>query len=64
MSTESQLATAALDTLHGARDSSRLADASRALRTLVSRLETGGAATDDDWGSAIQTMFSFTNKTS
>jgi hypothetical protein len=87
MSTESQLATAALDTLHGARslppaeaaaklrdflnsistsvpDSSRFADASGALRTLVSRLETEGLATDDDWEHAIQTMLSFANEAS
>ena len=82
----SQLATAALDTLHGARslppeeaiaqlrdflesinssftDSPRLADASDALRILVSQLETGGAATDDDWQHAIETMLSLANDT-
>ncbi len=85
MSTESQLATAALDTLHGARglppaeaaaklrdfldsistsvpDSARLADASGALRTLVSSLETKGAATDDDWEHAVETMLSLANE--
>jgi hypothetical protein len=87
MSTPSQLATAALDTLHGARglppeeaiaklrdflesintsvpDSPRLADASGALRILVSQLEMEGAATDDDWERAIETMLSFANETS
>jgi hypothetical protein len=72
MSTESEPATAALDTLRGARElppaeaaaklgeflnsisspvphSSRLAEASGSLRTLVSRLETDGSATNDDW---------------
>jgi hypothetical protein len=84
MSTESELATAALDTLRGARElppaeaaaklgefldpisspiphSPRLADASGALRTLVSRLETDGSATNDDWEHAIETMLSLAN---
>jgi hypothetical protein len=83
----SQLATGALDTLHGARglppeeaigklgdflecinksvpDSPRLADASGALRILVSQLEMEGAATDDDWEHAIETMLSFANEAS
>ena len=87
MSTESELAAAALETLQGARgippeeaaaklpdfinsigttvpDSPRLADASSALRTLVSRLETEGSATDDNWGHAIQTMLSLANEMS
>jgi hypothetical protein len=87
MSTESQLATAALDTLHGARglppaetaaklrdfldsisssvsNSARLADASGALRTLVSNLETKGSATDDNWEHAIETMLSLANEAS
>jgi hypothetical protein len=86
MKLESQLATAALDTLHGARalpaaeaatelrdfldsistpipNSARPADASAALKTLVSKLETGKAATDDDWGHAIQAMESLANET-
>jgi hypothetical protein len=81
----SQLVTAALDTLHGARslppeeaiaklrdflesintsvpDSPRLADASDALMILVSQLETGGVATDDDWQHAIETMLSLANE--
>jgi hypothetical protein len=81
----SQLAKAALDTLHGARglppaeavaklhdflesidtsvpDSPRFADASEALRTLVSQLETEGTATDDDWQRAIETMLSLANE--
>jgi hypothetical protein len=83
----SQLATAALDTLHGARslppaeaiaklreflesintsvpDSPRFADASGALRALISQLEMGGAATDDDWERAIETMLSLANEAS
>jgi hypothetical protein len=83
----SQLATAALDTLHGARslppaeavaklrdflgsintsvpDSQRFADASRALRGLINHLETGAAATDDDWERAIETMLSLANEAS
>jgi hypothetical protein len=82
-----QLATAALETLHGARSlapveataklrdflesiqtstprSSRLADASGALRLLVSQLEKQGAATDDDWQRAIETMLSLANEES
>jgi len=82
----SQLAAAALDTLHGARslppeqaiaqlrdflesintsvpDSPRAADASDALRILVNQLETKGAATDDDWQNAIETMLSLANDT-
>jgi hypothetical protein len=85
MSTDqSQLAAAALETLHGARSlppteatarlrdfvdsigtilpSPRLADASGALRTLVNQLETEGAATDDSWEHAIETMLSFANE--
>jgi hypothetical protein len=82
----SQLATAALDTLHGARslppeeaiaqlrdflesintsavpDGPRLADASDALMILVSQLEMGGSATDDDWQHAIETMLSLANE--
>jgi hypothetical protein len=64
----SQLATAALDTLHGARslpaeDAIAQLRASDALRILVSRLETEGAATDDDWQHAIETMLSLANDT-
>jgi hypothetical protein len=81
----SQLATAALDTLHGARslppadaiaklrdflesidtsvpDSPRLADASSALKVLISELEMGEAATNDDWERAIETMLSLANE--
>jgi hypothetical protein len=87
MGTESQVATAALETLHGARalppeeaaaalrdflnsinsplpDSSRLADASGALKELVHKLETNGSASDDDWQSAIETMLSLANESS
>jgi hypothetical protein len=87
MSTDSQLATAALDTLHGARavppteaatklrdfldsisapatDSPRLSEAYSALKTLVSALEAKGAATDDDWQNAIETMLSLANEVS
>jgi hypothetical protein len=82
---QSHLATAALETLHGARglpsadataklrdfadsigtifpSTARLADASGALRTLVNQLETEGAATDDSWEYAIETMLSFANE--
>ena len=82
---QSQLATAALETLHGARGlppaeataklrdfvdsigtilppTARLADASSALKTLVNQLETEGAATDDTWEHAIETMLSFANE--
>jgi hypothetical protein len=45
-------------------DSPRLADASGALRVLVSRLEMGGATTDDDWERAIETMLSLANEAS
>jgi hypothetical protein len=81
MNLEAQLATAALDILHGARslpateprdfldsistpipNSARLADASDALKTLISKLETGNAATNDDWGYAIQAMKSLANE--
>jgi len=81
---QSELATAALETLHGARSlppaeaaaklrdfvdsigtilppTDRLADASGALRTLVSQLESEGTATDDAWEHAIETMLSFAN---
>jgi hypothetical protein len=81
----SQLATAALDTLHGARslppadaiaklrdflesidtsvpDSPRLADASGALKVLISELKMGEAATNDDWERAIETMLSLANE--
>ena len=87
MSTESQLATAALGTLHGARElpaedaasrlrdflnsiaspllnSSRLAEASGALRSLLQKLEADGSASDDDWQEAIETMLSLANKAS
>lgn len=83
----SQLATAALDTLHGVRslpageaaaqlryflesintsvpDSPRFADASAALRALISRLEMGAVATNDDWERAIETMLSLANQAS
>ncbi|MEO6840759.1 MAG: hypothetical protein ABI192_08335 [Bradyrhizobium sp.] len=82
---QSQLATAALETLHGARalpaaeaaaklrdfvdsigtilpPTARLADASGALKTLVNQLEATGAATDDAWEYAIETMLSFANE--
>lgn len=85
MNPEAQLATAALDILHGARalpareaarelrdflnsistpipNSARLANASDALKTLISKLETGNAATNDDWGYAIQAMESLANE--
>jgi hypothetical protein len=81
----SQLATAALDTLHGARslppadaiaklrdflesidtsvpDSPRLANASGALKVLISELKMGEAATNDDWERAIETMLSLANE--
>jgi hypothetical protein len=87
MSTESQLANAALETLHGARglppvqaaaqlrdfldsisshlDSSvRSGEASVALRDLIESLEKNGAASNDDWQSAIETMLSLANETS
>jgi hypothetical protein len=83
---QGQLATAALETLHGARclppaevtaklrdfvvamekidpPTVRLADASGALKKLVSQLETERAATDDTWEHAIETMLSFANET-
>jgi hypothetical protein len=82
---QSQLAAAALETLHGARalpaaeatarlrdfvdsigtilpPTDRLADASGALRTLLNQLESEGAATDDAWEHAIETMLSFANE--
>ncbi len=85
MSTESELAAAALDTLHGARglpakeaaaklqdflnsisspisDSDRVAAASDALKNLIGNLETKGAASDDDWQLAIETMHSLANE--
>jgi hypothetical protein len=81
---QSQLATAALETLHGTRglppaeataklrdfvdsigtilpSTARLADASGALRALVNELESKGAATDDTWEYAIETMLSYAN---
>jgi hypothetical protein len=84
MNIESQLAGAALDTLHGARElpadeaasrlrdflnsisshipgSQRLSGASDALNNLVRQLETNGAAADDDWLAAIDTMTSLAN---
>jgi len=42
-------------------NSARLANASDALKTLISKLETGNAATNDDWGYAIQAMESLAN---
>jgi hypothetical protein len=45
-------------------DSPRLADASGALRILVSQMEAEGAATDDDWQGAIETMLSLANEKS
>jgi hypothetical protein len=82
---QSQLATAALETLHGARSlpvaeataklrdfmdsialilppTARLADASAALTTLVNELDATGAAADDSWEYAIETMLSFANE--
>jgi hypothetical protein len=87
MSTESELAAAALDTLHGARgllpkeaaaklrdflnsisspipDSDRVAEASDALKNLIDKLEIKGAASDDDWQSAIEKMLSLANQAS
>jgi hypothetical protein len=85
---ESDMATAALDTLHGARslppaeaaerlrdfldsisspvlDSKRLAEASTALRELITQLEeVDAAASDDDWQNAIETMQSLANEAS
>ena len=40
-----------------------LADASGAMRKLVNQLETEGAATDDSWEYANETMLSFANET-
>jgi hypothetical protein len=39
-----------------------MADASDALKTLISKPETGNAATNDDWGYAIQAMESLANE--
>jgi hypothetical protein len=84
-SNQSQLATAALETLHGARalppaeatakllgfvgplgailpSTARLADASGALTALVNKLKSDGAAADDTWEYAIETMLSFANE--
>jgi hypothetical protein len=81
---QSHLATAALETLHGARGlasaeakaklcdfadsigttfppTARLADAPGALRALVNQLESKGAASDDSWEYAIETMLSLAN---
>jgi hypothetical protein len=82
---QNQLATAALEILHGARglpaagataklrdfadsmwtvppETARLADASGALRKLVNQLQSQGAATDDTWEYAIETMLSYANE--
>jgi hypothetical protein len=82
---QNQLATAALETLHGARGlpaaeavaklhdfvdsigtilprTAQLGDASGALRKLVDELQSQGAATDDTWEYAIETMLSFANE--
>jgi hypothetical protein len=82
---QSELATAALETLHGARGlpaaesaaklrdfedsirtdlhpTARLVDASDALRKLINQLQSEGAATDDTWELAIETMLSFANE--
>jgi hypothetical protein len=84
-SNQRQLATAALETLHGARglpaaeaiaklrdfadsvrtslpETDRLSDASDALRALVNQLQSHGAATDDTWEYAIETMLSYANE--
>jgi len=45
-------------------DSAGLADASGALNTLVSKLETNTPATNDDWENAIETMLSLSNQSS
>jgi hypothetical protein len=45
-------------------NNARLSDASSALKTLVSKLEKGEPATNDDWGHAIQTMTSLASETS
>jgi hypothetical protein len=83
---ESQLAAAALDTLHGARalppeeaaeklgdflrsisspvpESERLAEASESLQELITLLENDGAASDDTWQHAINSMLSLVNET-
>ena len=44
-------------------DGPRSADASEALRILVSHLETKGTATDDDWQHEIETMLGLANET-
>jgi len=43
-------------------ETARLADASGALRTLVNQLQSQGAATDDTWEYAIETMLSYANE--
>jgi hypothetical protein len=43
-------------------DGPRFADASEALRILVSHLEIKGTASDDDWQRAIETMLSLANE--
>jgi hypothetical protein len=53
-----------LGSIQTSPDSPRLVDASGALRLLVSQLEAGGAATDDDWQRAIETMSSLANEAS
>lgn len=84
ITSQNQLAAAALETLHGARglppaeaaaklrdfadsmrsipETARLADASGALATLVDQLQSKGAATDDAWEYAIETMLSYANE--
>jgi hypothetical protein len=81
---QNQLATAALEVLHGARglpaaeaaaklgefadsmgvlpETDRFADASGALRKLIGELRSKGAASDDAWEYAIQTMLSYANE--
>lgn len=83
-SRQNELATAALEVLHGARglppaeaaaklrefadsmqvlpETDRLADASGALSTLIDELQSKGAATDDAWEYAIETMLSYANE--
>jgi hypothetical protein len=43
-------------------ETARLADASGALRKLVNQLQSQGAATDDTWEYAIETMLSYANE--
>jgi hypothetical protein len=54
-----------LDSIGSHLDSSvRLGQASVALGDLIQSLEKSGAASNDDWQSAIETMLSLANETS